>query len=53
MAGGNLDQSEHVFLLKAACTVGKAEALESDKLGAKSPLCYFLAMRPRQIAEPL
>lgn len=32
MAGGDLIQSEPFFLLKASCTVGKAESLEADKL---------------------
>lgn len=51
MAGGHLSQSERFFLLTAACTVGEAEALGSDKPGGAVPA--FLAAYPRQIAEPL
>lgn len=57
MAERDLDcQSAFFSLLKAALTVGEAEALESDQLGVQSRCCRFLAVFPgqiRQIAKPL
>lgn len=53
MAGRYLGgQGAFFSLLKAALLVGKAEAVDSAPLGVQSQVCCFLAVFPRQSAQP-
>lgn len=53
MAGCDLDyQGASLWLLKAALTVGGAEALESDKLEGRSQFPCSGTVLPAQVPEP-